>query len=240
MGTAVNAAQAIKAYTISDRGTWLSFANKAISRAIESDPQLNRYDVLPRLCRVLSEPCSVFYWDRGFEAGLLQRRVHEPIGFCRRFHFALRRHDDHGHWRPDADPSCGRCSHERPDHGALRPDLPRRPGGRRGADGDPERIPWVAPSRWRSARSWRAASGWRRGPATSAWQPGWNARPSARPKAVHDGPLNINLCGLPKSPSRPLSTPSGIKVEIASSHDSLLEQAGFEPPVPLLGPEFPD
>src|SRR5438874_5931898 len=37
--------------------------------------------------------------------------------------------DDHWHRRPDADPSGGRCSHERPGHGALRHDLPRRPGG---------------------------------------------------------------------------------------------------------------
>ena len=51
----------------------------------------------------------------------------------------------HGHRRPDADPSGGRCSHERPGHGALRHDLPRRPGGRRGADGDPERISRIAP-----------------------------------------------------------------------------------------------
>jgi MFS family permease len=35
--------------------------------------------------------------------------------------------------------------HERPGHGALRHDLPRRPGGRHGADGDPERISRVAP-----------------------------------------------------------------------------------------------
>src|SRR5205807_1595042 len=59
---------------------------------------------------------------------------------CRR-----RDDDDHGHRRPDADPSGGRCPHERPGHGALRHDLPRRPGGRRGADGDLERVSRVAP-----------------------------------------------------------------------------------------------
>jgi len=93
MGAALNAAQAINAYTVSDRGTWLSFANKAISLGYRKRPPNS--SIAMTSCRdhgrVLSEPCSVFHWDRGFEAGLLQRRVHEPIGFCRRFHFALRR-----------------------------------------------------------------------------------------------------------------------------------------------------
>jgi len=40
----------MSAYTISDRGTWLSFANKGdLTVPVESDPQLlNCYDVLPR------------------------------------------------------------------------------------------------------------------------------------------------------------------------------------------------
>jgi tungstate transport system substrate-binding protein len=48
MGRALNAASALDAYTLSDRGTWLSFNNKgALVIAIEHDPRLiNRYDVI--------------------------------------------------------------------------------------------------------------------------------------------------------------------------------------------------
>jgi tungstate transport system substrate-binding protein len=48
MGAALNAAQAMNAYTISDRGTWLSFANKGdLTVVVEGDPRLlNRYDVI--------------------------------------------------------------------------------------------------------------------------------------------------------------------------------------------------
>ena len=48
MGQALNAAAAMPAYTLSDRGTWLSFNNKATLRvSIEGDPHLlNRYDVI--------------------------------------------------------------------------------------------------------------------------------------------------------------------------------------------------
>jgi tungstate transport system substrate-binding protein len=48
MGAALNAAAGMNAYTLSDRGTWLSFANKAsLGIAIEGDPGLlNRYDVI--------------------------------------------------------------------------------------------------------------------------------------------------------------------------------------------------
>ena len=48
MGEALNAASAMNAYTLSDRGTWLSFGNKgALVIAIEHDPRLiNRYDVI--------------------------------------------------------------------------------------------------------------------------------------------------------------------------------------------------
>jgi tungstate transport system substrate-binding protein len=48
MGAALNAAQAMNAYTISDRGTWLSFANKGdLTMLVEGDPRLiNRYDVI--------------------------------------------------------------------------------------------------------------------------------------------------------------------------------------------------
>jgi len=48
MGAALNAAAAMDAYTISDRGTWLSFQNKRdLVIEIEGDPRLiNRYDVI--------------------------------------------------------------------------------------------------------------------------------------------------------------------------------------------------
>lgn len=48
MGAALNAAAAMPAYTLSDRGTWLSFKNKGPLRVmIEGDPALiNRYDVI--------------------------------------------------------------------------------------------------------------------------------------------------------------------------------------------------
>jgi tungstate transport system substrate-binding protein len=48
MGQALNAASAMEAYTLSDRGTWLSFKNKGtLTVAIEGDPRLvNRYDVI--------------------------------------------------------------------------------------------------------------------------------------------------------------------------------------------------
>ena len=48
MGAALNAAAAMDAYTVTDRGTWLSFANKRdLVVAIEGDARLvNRYDVI--------------------------------------------------------------------------------------------------------------------------------------------------------------------------------------------------
>lgn len=48
MGQALNAASAMDAYTLTDRGTWLSFANKgSLVIAVEGDPRLiNRYDVI--------------------------------------------------------------------------------------------------------------------------------------------------------------------------------------------------
>jgi tungstate transport system substrate-binding protein len=48
MGAALNAAAAMDAYTLSDRGTWLSFRNKgSLVVLVEGDPQLvNRYDVI--------------------------------------------------------------------------------------------------------------------------------------------------------------------------------------------------
>ena len=48
LGQALNAASAIDAYTLTDRGTWLSFANKgSLLIAVEGDPRLiNRYNVI--------------------------------------------------------------------------------------------------------------------------------------------------------------------------------------------------
>jgi tungstate transport system substrate-binding protein len=48
MGQALNVASAIDAYTLTDRGTWLSFKNKgSLAIAVEGDPRLiNRYDVI--------------------------------------------------------------------------------------------------------------------------------------------------------------------------------------------------
>lgn len=48
MGQALNAASAMNAYTLSDRGTWLSFNNKgSLVIVVEGDPRLlNRYDVI--------------------------------------------------------------------------------------------------------------------------------------------------------------------------------------------------
>ncbi|HEX5320787.1 MAG TPA: substrate-binding domain-containing protein [Stellaceae bacterium] len=48
MGQALNAAAATPAYTLSDRGTWLSFKNKgSLAIVVQGDPHLiNRYDVI--------------------------------------------------------------------------------------------------------------------------------------------------------------------------------------------------
>jgi tungstate transport system substrate-binding protein len=48
MGAALNAASAMGAHTLSDRGTWLSFGNKGeLTVLVEGDPRLlNRYDVI--------------------------------------------------------------------------------------------------------------------------------------------------------------------------------------------------
>jgi tungstate transport system substrate-binding protein len=48
MGQALNAASAMDAYTLTDRGTWLSFKNRGtLVVIIEGDPRLlNRYDVI--------------------------------------------------------------------------------------------------------------------------------------------------------------------------------------------------
>ena len=68
MGAALNTAQAMNAYTISDRGTWLSFGNKGdLTVLVEGDPRLlNRYDVIllnPAKHRVPKEPSARRFAD---------------------------------------------------------------------------------------------------------------------------------------------------------------------------------
>ena len=48
MGAVLNTASAMGAYTLADRGTWLSFGNKGdLAVLVEGDPRLlNRYDVI--------------------------------------------------------------------------------------------------------------------------------------------------------------------------------------------------
>ena len=48
MGAALNAAAGLDAYTLADRGTWISFKNRLhLAIALEGDPRLlNRYDVI--------------------------------------------------------------------------------------------------------------------------------------------------------------------------------------------------
>src|SRR3954451_23267418 len=48
MGAALNTASAMNAYTLSDRGTWLSFGRRnGMKVDVEGDPRvLNRYDVI--------------------------------------------------------------------------------------------------------------------------------------------------------------------------------------------------
>ena len=49
MGTTLNTASGLDAYTISDRGTWISFKNKGrLGLVVEGDPRLfNQYGVIP-------------------------------------------------------------------------------------------------------------------------------------------------------------------------------------------------
>ena len=75
MGAALSAAQAMNAYTISNRGTWLSFAYKGdLTALVESDPNSSIAMLILRdHGRVLLEPCSIFHCDRRFESGLRRR-----------------------------------------------------------------------------------------------------------------------------------------------------------------------
>jgi tungstate transport system substrate-binding protein len=64
MGQALNAASAMDAYTLSDRGTWLNFNNKgSLAIAVEGDPRLiNRYDVIElngqKTCQCQAQCCQ--------------------------------------------------------------------------------------------------------------------------------------------------------------------------------------
>jgi tungstate transport system substrate-binding protein len=80
MGAALNAAQAMDAYTISDRGTWLSFGNKGdLMVLVEGDPRLlNRYDVI--LLNPAHHPVPKQALAQRFAQWLLSPEGQEAIG----------------------------------------------------------------------------------------------------------------------------------------------------------------
>jgi tungstate transport system substrate-binding protein len=80
MGAALNTAQAMDAYTISDRGTWLSFGNKgALTVLVEGDPRLlNRYDVI--LLNPAKHPVPKQALARRFAQWLLSAEGQAAIG----------------------------------------------------------------------------------------------------------------------------------------------------------------
>ena len=80
MGAALNAAQAMHAYTISDRGTWLSFGNKGdLAVLVEGDPRLlNRYDVI--LLNPAKHPVPKQAFARRFAQWLLSPEGQAAIG----------------------------------------------------------------------------------------------------------------------------------------------------------------
>jgi tungstate transport system substrate-binding protein len=80
MGAALNTAQAMGAYTISDRGTWLSFGNKGdLTVLVEGDPHLvNRYDVI--LLNPAKHPVPKQASARRFAQWLLSPEGQEEIG----------------------------------------------------------------------------------------------------------------------------------------------------------------
>jgi tungstate transport system substrate-binding protein len=86
-GTATSAAvwvrhcaQAMNAYTISDRGTWLSFGNKGdLTVLVEGDPRLlNRYDLI--LLNPAKHPVAKQALARRFAQWLLSPEGQEAIG----------------------------------------------------------------------------------------------------------------------------------------------------------------
>ena len=80
MGAALNAAAAMDAYTISDRGTWLSFKNKRdLTVLVEGDPALiNRYDVI--LLDRLKHPAAKHAAAEKFAAWLVSPEGQAAIG----------------------------------------------------------------------------------------------------------------------------------------------------------------
>jgi tungstate transport system substrate-binding protein len=80
MGAALNAAAGMDAYTLSDRGTWLSFQNKAsLIILIEGDPRLvNRYDVI--LLNPAKHPVPKQVLARRFAQWLLSPEGKAAIG----------------------------------------------------------------------------------------------------------------------------------------------------------------
>ena len=80
MATALNAAAAMDAYTLGDRGTWLSFRNKgSLVVLIEGDPRLvNRYDVI--LLNPAKHPAPKQTLARRFAQWLLSPEGQAAIG----------------------------------------------------------------------------------------------------------------------------------------------------------------
>jgi tungstate transport system substrate-binding protein len=80
MGAALNAASGMAAYTLSDRGTWLSFNNKGpLIVVIEGDPVLlNRYDVI--LLDPVKHPHAKHEAARQFADWLTSPEGQEAIG----------------------------------------------------------------------------------------------------------------------------------------------------------------
>jgi tungstate transport system substrate-binding protein len=80
MGAALTSAEATRAYTISDRGTWLSFGNKGdLAVLVEGDPRLlNRYDVI--LLNPAKHPAPKQALARRLAAWLLSPEGQAAIG----------------------------------------------------------------------------------------------------------------------------------------------------------------
>lgn len=80
MGAALNTAAAMDAYTLSDRGTWLSFKNKeSLVVLVEGDPRLlNRYDVI--LLNPATHPVPKQALARRFAQWLLSPAGQAAIG----------------------------------------------------------------------------------------------------------------------------------------------------------------
>jgi tungstate transport system substrate-binding protein len=83
MGAALNAAAAMDGYTLSDRGTWLSFRNKgSLVVLVEGDPRLiNRYDVI--LLNPAKHPAPKQALARRFAAWLRSPEGQAAIGAYR-------------------------------------------------------------------------------------------------------------------------------------------------------------